>query len=252
MELENVKRVVGDTPFMTLEQASELRDFIAEKEINDILELGFLHGVSTCYLAASLEARGTGHIHAMDLDVQRRVDPNAQALLSSLGLSHRATLHFEPTSYTWRLMKMLDENPEPRFDFCYLDGAHSWFVDGFAFFLVDRLLRPGGWILFDDFDWSYAESPALANTDFVAAMPEDERTTPQIRKVVELLVEPHPDYGEFHCKGQWYYARKLPQARGADAQVKRVRYREIEQVGLGALLLKVFKKLREMLRRARR
>jgi hypothetical protein len=47
--------------------------------------------------------------------------------------------YFEPTSYTWRMMKMLEEDEGPRFDLCYLDGAHSWFVDGFAFFLIDRL-----------------------------------------------------------------------------------------------------------------
>ena len=37
-------------------------------------------------------------------------------------------------------MKMLEDDPEPRFDFCYIDGVHNWADDGFAFFLIDRLL----------------------------------------------------------------------------------------------------------------
>ncbi|MGL5809687.1 MAG: hypothetical protein ACRCYQ_07075, partial [Nocardioides sp.] len=74
------------------------------------------------------------------------------------------------------------------FDFAFIDGAHSWFVDGLAFFLVDKLLKPGAWVLFDDLDWTYATSPTLSQTELVRSMPEDERNTPQIGKVFELLV----------------------------------------------------------------
>jgi hypothetical protein len=30
----------------------------------------------------------------------------------------------------------------------------NWDTDGPSLFLVDRLLRPGGWIVFDDIEWS--------------------------------------------------------------------------------------------------
>ena len=103
---------------------------------------------------------------------------------------------------------MLEESPEPRFDLCYLDGAHSWFVDGFAFFLVDRLLRPGGLLVLDDLDWTYASSPTLRSTELVKAMPGDERTEPHVRKVYELLVKPHPSYETFRTQDGWAFARK--------------------------------------------
>jgi hypothetical protein len=106
-------------------------------------------------------------------------------------------------------MKMLQEDPRPRFDLCYLDGAHTWFVDGFAFFLVDRLLRRGGWIIFDDLSWTYSTSPTLKDTEAVRRMPPEERDTPQIELVYELLVKTHPGYGDFHAKHGWAYARKL-------------------------------------------
>ena len=50
-----------------------------------------------------------------------------------------------------------------KYDFCFIDGAHTWDTDGFAFCLVDRMLRPGGWIIFDDLNWTHAHSPTLAN-----------------------------------------------------------------------------------------
>ncbi len=105
-------------------------------------------------------------------------------------------------------MKLLENDVTPRFDLCFIDGAHSWFVDGFAFFLVDRLLVKGGWIVFDDLNWTYSTSPSLQNTKRVKNMPKDERTIAQVKQVYELLVKTHPNYGEFAVKDNWAYARK--------------------------------------------
>jgi hypothetical protein len=41
-------------------------------------------------------------------------------------------------------------------------------------------------------------------------MPPEERITPQVRKVYELLVKPHPSYGDFRTEDGWAYAHKLP------------------------------------------
>ena len=140
---------------------------------------------------------------------------------------------------------MLQEDPTPRFDLCYIDGAHDWFVDGFAFFLVDRLLRPNGWIIFDDMEWSYAGSPALGNTDRVKQMPEDERTTAQVRLVYDLLVKPHPNYHNFRDEGDWAFAQKLA---GGEVAGERTIVKEIvvveKRVGLGGGIIELAKKLR--------
>jgi len=208
MTCEEVKDLVGDTPHMTLEQGRAITKFIEERKAKDILELGFRHGVSTCYMAAALKKRGGGSIVTIDLESARREEPCIEGLLERAGLRDQVTVFYEPTSYTWRLMRFLQEDPRPRFDFCYLDGAHSWFVDGFAFFLVDRLLRPGGWIILDDLNWTYAQSPSLGETDWVKNMPQDEKTTPQVKLVYELLVKTHPGYHNFAVKNGWAYAQK--------------------------------------------
>jgi len=210
MNVSAVKQVVGNLPHMTVTQAETITQFVADHDVEHILELGFNYGVSTCYMAAALAECGRGQIVTIDLLRARDNQPNVETLLEKIGQRQRVTVHYEPTSYTWRLMKFLDQDSPPRFDLCYLDGAHNWFVDALAFFLVDRLLRPGGWIIFDDLDWSYATSPALKDTAAVQAMPADERTIPHVRKIYELLVKPHPDYHNFRTQDNWAFVQKRP------------------------------------------
>jgi predicted O-methyltransferase YrrM len=233
--------LIRGVPHMTLEQADRMRRLIVEERLNDILELGFFHGVSTCYMAHALAEIGGGRITTIDLESARDLVPGIETLLEKVGQRDRVDVHYEPTSYTWRLMKMLEEDPSPRFDLCYLDGAHNWFVDGFAFFLVDRLLKPGGWIVFDDLDWTYAKSPALRDTDMVRNMPADERETPQVRKVYELLAKPHPDYHHFREERDWAFIQKRPDAtRAAPIRTEVV----VREVGLGTMLARGVRKLR--------
>jgi predicted O-methyltransferase YrrM len=210
MELKTIERRTNGIPHMSFADAREMTSLILGNQIHDILELGFCHGVSTCYFAGALDKSGKGHIVTMDLESARSEKPNIEALLNDLDLKKYVTVFYEPTSYIWRLMIMLEEYPTPQFDLCYIDGAHNWFTDGFAFFLVDKLLRPGGWVVFDDLDWTYDTSPTLKNTPFVKSMPHDERTTSQIRKVYELLVKPHPYYDSFLVKNGRAFARKSP------------------------------------------
>ena len=165
---------MGDAPYMTFEQAEAITNFITDKHVETILELGFAHGVSTCYMAAALSELGRGSIVTIDLELTRDATPNVEELLDRVGERDRVSVFYEPTSYTWRLMRFLEEDPTPRFDLCYLDGAHTY-VDALAFFLVDRLLRPGGWVIFDDLNWTYATSPVMKDSELVRNMPLERR-----------------------------------------------------------------------------
>lgn len=205
-----VQDELGALPYMTPKQANRLGRLLAEHDLRDCLELGFFHGKSSAFIAAILRALGGGHLTTIDREKARLKQPNVEAVLERLGLADWVTVHYEPRSYTWRLMKLLEAGPPPRFDFCYVDGGHYWDVSGFAFFLVDRLLRPGGWILFDDLDWTFAQrlDSQEPPDPWLARLPEEERTTPQIRKVWELLVKRHPGYDSFAEEGAWAFARK--------------------------------------------
>jgi len=241
----DVQQQVGATPNMTVEQGERLSALIAKHEVRNILELGFAHGVSTCYMAAALGRAGGGHIVTIDLEAARTRQPNIEELLARIGERERVTVYFEPTSYTWRLMRFLEETPRPQFDLCYVDGAHSWFVDGFAFFLVDLVLKGGGWIVFDDLYWTYATSPTVGRSKAVEQMPEDERTTPQVQRIYELLVKPHPNYHNFRVEAGWAYAQKHDRAAGGSPRREIVVEEGIERNhgGLSGILARAARRL---------
>ena len=245
MDLEDVRRVVEGVPFMTYEQAQKLTALMLEYGCSDVIELGIMHGVSTCYMAAALDGAGKDwSITTIDNETAISNSPNVEDLLTQLGLRDRVTVHYEKSSYIWRLMKMLEEDPNPRFDFCYLDGAHNWPDDGFAFFLVDRLMKPGGWIVFDDIEWSYASSPSMRDTEMVRAMPPEEQTMQQVRKIFDLLVKPHPSYGEFSVNDGWGFARKLPTAATGPSVVRREYV--TKEVGLGSVVKQAYRKVKSL------
>ncbi|MGL6339499.1 MAG: class I SAM-dependent methyltransferase [Waterburya sp.] len=204
MNLIKVKQIVENLPYMSLKKAQVMQDFIRQHNISSILELGFYHGVSTCYMAAALEEVGGGSIVSIDLESAQKRQPNIEELLEKCGYLDTVEFYYEPVSYNWRMMKMIEEQ-ERTFDLCYVDGGHDWYNTGLAFFLVDKLLQPGGWMIFDDLDWTMEHLDAK----WALRKPEEERITPQVRKVWELLVKTHPQYGNFYEQGSWGFAQKL-------------------------------------------
>lgn len=220
MKPEPIAAKLDGLPHMTADRGRWLWEFLVENELRDSLELGFFHGVSSAYIAAAIDELGGGHLHTVDVPFARTLDPQIEAVLDRVGLSHNVSVHIEPTSYTWWLLRELERDPTPRFDFCFIDGAHSWDADGFAFFLAEKLLRPGGWLLLDDLDWSFASSPTMAKLPHVQAMPDAEREMPQIRKVWELLVKPHPHFDQLREQDGWAFGRKSPEAGSGSPVVK--------------------------------
>jgi predicted O-methyltransferase YrrM len=193
-----------------------LQEFVRRGGVRDVLELGFDRGVSTAYLAAALDDMGGGRVVTLDRPRSLSKRPNIEAVLGHVGVRDLV----EPivaSSYNWTLMHLLErqkvatadgrEAIEPCFDLCFIDGAHSWETDALAFALVDLLLRPDRWIIFDDLDWTYSSSPSLRDSESVSMMSAEQRTTAQIRKVVELLVSTRADY-ECHYVGRYALAYK--------------------------------------------
>ena len=194
------------------ERGAEIHEFVLEHRFENCLELGFAHGVGTVYIASALEANGQGKLTSVDNKSALERDPRAQDMVDRAGLGHRVELVYEDTSYTWFLHDKLRERLrdesriEPLYDFVFIDGAHIWDVDALAFELVDRLVRPGGYILLDDLDWTVGEH-------FHDVVPESRRGIAQVRAIWELLALTHPEYDEFHTDGQWGWLRKSATGR---------------------------------------
>lgn len=214
MKFEAVKARVAGVPYISSELARDIFDFIIDAQPRQCLELGFGHGTSSCFIAAALEEVGHGHLTAVDLLPARQWQtPSIEDLLSRTGLKQWVEVVREPTSYTWFLKRKIMEQSadgacRPIYDFCFIDGAKNWTVDSAAFFLVDKLLRPEGWLLFDDLQWSYAsklkEGKRISDGISLSGMGPDEIEEPHIELIFQLLVMQHPDYANFHVKDNWF------------------------------------------------
>jgi hypothetical protein len=125
-------------------------------------------------------------------------------------------------------------------------------VDNITFFLVEKLLRPGGWLLFDDLYWTYAND--VGYTEMAKAMPKEQRTVPQIERVFSLLVCQHPSFENMSIRGTWGWAQKK-QGVSAEKQTLRNVVGEVyAQQGIlsdVAIILNKFR-LRHVIERAKR
>lgn len=198
MKFETAASVLDGIPYTTTARGRFFYDFIMKHKPKNVLELGFAHGVSTCYFAAALEEYG-GHIDTVDL--KREFNPDLEMLSEKLNLTKTITAHRELSSYTWFLKKKIEEQTKddhctPLYDFCFIDGPKDWTNDGCAFFLADKLLKDNGWIIFDDYSWTYS-SQNLDKGYIFPNLSEEEKTHPQIEAVFRLIVKQHPSYANF-------------------------------------------------------
>lgn len=218
MEFAEIREKVGAVPFISPEHGLELYTMILHERPTAILELGIAHGTATCYMAAALEELGRGRVTAVDL-AGAEFRPTAEEQLQRCGLDSYAEVVRMQTGYTWFLHDEIRRQTEgghcrPKYDLCIIDGPKNWTIDGCAFFLADKLLNPGGWIIFDDYGWTYAGADATRGaTDGIThrVLSEAERMTPQIREVFELLVVPHGNYSNFVVEDhkEWAMAQKI-------------------------------------------
>lgn len=199
MSFEAVAGAVAGVPFMSPEQGRLVYDHVRSTRPEAVLELGTAHGVSAAYMAAAVAANGGGRVVTVD---RVAPDPSPADVLARAGAAHLVELVVvEHSSYTW----WLKDQASGRFDFCHLDGAHNWHVDGLAVALVEPLLKPGAWMLVDDLGWTYAEEGPQWAPD---GLSDEELREPHMRAVFEHVVRPR--FTQLSDDGWWGWARKPP------------------------------------------
>jgi len=167
-------------------------------EIRTYAELGVLYGSSACAVAEAMEPGGDFHL----FDFEDMLD-RAKERVQQAGLEDKHRWHFHGNSrrlkdsYNWSLLRLLEEPEPPVFDYVFLDGAHTYDVDGLAFFLVDLLMRKGSYLELDDYHWRLSKSPTMGPRRF-PAMAEwytrEQLKTAHVAQIVRLLVEPSGRY----------------------------------------------------------
>ncbi len=256
MKFHEVSHHVRDVPFIDPANAEWVYNLILRERLETILELGIGHGTATCYLAAAVDELDAGFVTAVDLaGSETWFKPAPEEQLAKAGLSHRVEIVRMKSGYNWFLHDEIkrvtvDGVCVPRYDLCIIDGPKNWTIDGCAFFLVDKILKPGGWVIFDDYSWTYADAgQSRDSTDGVnhSSLSEVERTTPHVAEIFELLVRQHPDYSEFVLfpDSGWAAARKL---RTSGAKDYTVAYHEVRPAGVLNAVARRARRLHRLMR----
>ena len=250
MKFEEIHAIVGNVPFISKVNARYLYDLILREKLTNILELGIAHGTATCYMAAALHELGEGTVTSVDLiGVKDHFKPSAEEQLEKANLSQYAKVIRMQTGYTWFLHDDIVRNTKDsvcneKYDLCIIDGPKNWTIDGAAFFFVDKLLKKNGWIIFDDYNWTYGEANTRRDsTDGITHrnLSKDEQETPQIREVFELLVKQHPHYGNLLLLADrdWALAQKTMNAN----KTYSINYRDTTKKDIVVSVLRKIRKL---------
>jgi len=222
MEFEHVYNKVKNVPFISHRNAKTLYDFILKHKPAHILELGIAHGTASCYMAAALDEIGSGSLTCVDLtEMKDHFKPSIEEQLNTLGLNKQVDIHRMKSGYNWFLhdaIKTNSNNPEniclPKYDLIIIDGPKNWTIDSSSFFLCDKLLNENGWIIWDDYKWTYASANKRREaTDGITHrnLSDDELNIPHVKAIFELLVMQHPNYGNFIIQedSDWVWANKI-------------------------------------------
>lgn len=138
------KRVTGG---VSMVEAVRLANTIVERGCATCAETGVAYGISTAAICLALAKVGAGTIHyGIDPCQMEEHGGAALNLLKELGLEERFELLQRP-AHTG-LVALLEKGVQ--LDFGFIDGWHSLDYKLLDFFLMDKLLRPGGILAMHD------------------------------------------------------------------------------------------------------
>lgn len=252
MTFDQVYTKVKEIPYISKNNARSLYDFIIKNKSKHILELGIAHGTASCYIAAALDEIGEGTLTSVDLlEAKEIFNPSIETQLDALSLSKYVEIHRMKSGYNWFLhddIKSSSNNNNkicrPKYDLIVIDGPKNWTIDSSSFFLCDKLLKEGGWIIWDDYKWTYARASQRKDvTDGIThrSMSQEELTTPHIKEIFELLVMQHPNYGNFIIQedSDWVWANKIN-----NSPIKKITYTHSHSIQYY-----IIQKIRKLLRK---
>ncbi|MDJ0618155.1 MAG: class I SAM-dependent methyltransferase [Calothrix sp. MO_192.B10] len=139
--------IINPFPTATPYEIGTLFDELIKKNnFQRTLEIGMAYGLSTMFICQAHKDKGSGQHIA--------IDPNQSTEWKSIGLLNieRACLSenfrlFEANSHEV-LPQLLTQGE--KIDFAFIDGSHHFDYALLDFFYIDKLLKVGGYIAFDD------------------------------------------------------------------------------------------------------
>jgi predicted O-methyltransferase YrrM len=145
--LEETRYRYRDTS-VSREEGEFLWNLIRENRYQKTIEIGCALGISSLYICDAV-SQFSNPSHTI-------IDPKQTTAWSSIGIRNlRAhsidfySLIEEPSEFA--LPKLLEK--KETFDFAFIDGWHTFDHSLLDFFYLNRLIRVGGMVVFDDANW---------------------------------------------------------------------------------------------------
>lgn len=170
---------------MSHEQATYMRELILKNKCQNLCELGTYVGKSATYFGAILKEQGNGKLTTFDLTYPEK-NPRVETLLKEFNLTEYVKVVRSVGGYTWDLAEMILKGVDEKFDFCYIDGGHTFLFTGMGFVLVNILMKSGGIVIFDDVYWTIENNPnAFVN---IKVMSDEEKAIAGVKRVCDTIV----------------------------------------------------------------
>ena len=172
---------------------------LEDRKPKSILELGFWKGGGSLIMAATMESyTDSGCITSIDLSSARSWDPSLDKLLNQEPWAKdiiTPVFSQHSSGYIWEMKKMIEQGAD-KYDMVCLDGAHTLVPDGLAFFMADKLLKPGGVFFVDDLTWKIKnwKSFPKKKAELMQVISKEEANTDQVLWIWKYLIGQHPDY----------------------------------------------------------
>jgi len=139
----------GDESFrgsvVTPQEGEFLRRLASGADIRNTVEVGFANGISTLYICSGTAAKPNARHTAIDPGQRTVFKGNGIANVKRAGFDFLRLIE-EPSEVA--LPRLLQEGEI--FDLAFIDGWHTADQTMLDFYYVDRIVRPGGIVIFDD------------------------------------------------------------------------------------------------------
>ena len=142
--LEPHRRERPDRPYCPIWQGDVMVRLLCEHGLRDCIETGFGTGSSALYMLAGSE-QARGRVLSIDWS-ESNFNALGRALIAESGLSERHELIERPSHEV--MAELLVE--KRAFDFAFVDGWKTFDYLAYEVFILNRLLRDGGFVMFDD------------------------------------------------------------------------------------------------------
>lgn len=178
----------------TLETISFLQNTYKRDDVFLYAELGVYQGSTVISILNNFP---NCKIHLFDFE-DTIVDLKKKFILYEERITYFSNSYKFCDSYNYNLIKLIDSNTIPIYDYVFLDGAHTVAIDALAYFLIDILLKDGGFLDFDDYNWRLAGSsldPRLVKETSLCYTDEQINNF-EVKTIVDVLVKKNKNFKE--------------------------------------------------------